>query len=66
MKKKPMVLLYHSMFSPLLDILVYPLMLPLYAGMFWFGSVGYTSFKLNMVLSLKFGCNDHTSIGLLI
>ena len=36
----------------------------LYTSMFWFRSVGYTSFKLSMVLSLKFGCNDHASIGL--
>jgi uncharacterized membrane protein (UPF0182 family) len=46
-------------------ILVYPLTLPFYTSMFWFGSIGYTSFKLSMVLSLKFRCNDHTSISFL-
>ena len=47
--------------------LVYPFMLPLsILGMFWFGSFGYTFFKLSNVLSLKFGCNDHTTIGYLI
>jgi hypothetical protein len=45
--------------------LVYPLMLPFYVGMFWFRSIGYKSFKLSMVLSLKFRCNDHASIGFL-
>jgi hypothetical protein len=52
------------MSTPLLDD-SYPLTLPFYAGMFWFGSIGYTSFKLSMVLSLKFRCNDHASIGFL-
>ena len=48
-------------------ILVYLFMLPLsIVGMFWFGSIGYTYFKLSMVLSLKLGCNDHASVGLLI
>jgi hypothetical protein len=55
------------MFSPLLDdSCLFFRASSLYAGMFWFGSVGYTSFKLSMVLSLKFGCNNQASIGSLI
>jgi hypothetical protein len=53
------------MSTPLLDD-SYHLTLPFYDGMFWFGSIGYTSFKLSMVLSLKFRCNNHASIGFLI
>ena len=61
-----MVLLYHSMFSYMLDDSYLSFNdSSLYASMFWFGSVGYTSFKLSMVLSFKFGCHDHTSIGFL-
>jgi hypothetical protein len=36
-----------------------------YASMFWFGRLGHKSFKLSMVLSLKFRCADPTSIGFL-
>ena len=58
-------LVHYSIFSPPLDDSCLSFNASsLYAGIFWFGSVGYTSFKLCMVLGLKFGCNDHTSIGL--
>ena len=59
--------LHHSMFSPLLDDSCLSFHASfVYANIFWFGSVGYTSFKLSMVLSLKFGCNNHIPIGFLI
>jgi hypothetical protein len=58
---------HYSIFSPPLDDSCLSIHASsLYAGMFWFGSIGYTSFKLSMVLSLKFGCNDRTSIGFLV
>jgi hypothetical protein len=48
------------MFSPLLDDSCLSFNASsLYASIFWFGSICYTSFKLSMVLSLKFGCNNH-------
>jgi putative component of membrane protein insertase Oxa1/YidC/SpoIIIJ protein YidD len=61
---KLMVLFHHSMFSPLLDeSCLFFHTSSVYVDMFWFVSFGFTSFKLSMVLSLKFECNDHTSIG---
>jgi hypothetical protein len=62
-----MVLFHYSMFSPLLDESCISIHASsIYTNMFWFESAGYTSFKLSMVLSLKFGCHYHTSIGFLI
>jgi hypothetical protein len=62
-----MVLLYIQWFHLYWMILVYPFMLHLsILGMFWFVSVGYTFFKLSLMLSLKFGCDNHVSIGSLI
>jgi hypothetical protein len=57
-------LVHHSMCSPPLDESCLSFHASfLYAGIFLFGCVGHTSFKLSMVLSLNFGCDYHTSIG---
>jgi hypothetical protein len=64
-KKEKNLLFTIQLFSPLLDDSVYPFMLPFSVlGMLWFRSFGFTSFKLSVVLSLKFECNDHASMGL--